>query len=95
MFLCCSAPSDTYGQAASNVVAGTNLEQTIQHIMDVGGGMWDKETVTHALRAAFNNPERAVDYLYSVCFSLCYAAFLIYFVWGCLFTKVFYSSGHS
>ncbi|CAK9186855.1 unnamed protein product [Ilex paraguariensis] len=60
-----SAPSDTYGQAASNLVAGNSLEQTIQQIMDIGGGNWDKETVTRALRAAYNNPERAVDYLYS------------------------------
>lgn len=64
----CSAPSDTYGEAASNVVAGSNLEQTIQHIMDMGGGMWDTNMVSRALRAAYNNPERAVDYLYSVCF---------------------------
>ncbi|KAM1078174.1 hypothetical protein TB1_024675 [Malus domestica] len=60
-----SVHSDTYGQAASTLVAGTNLEQTIQQIMDMGGGNWDKETVTRALRAAYNNPERAVDYLYS------------------------------
>ncbi|KAL6996777.1 UV excision repair protein RAD23 B [Sarracenia purpurea var. burkii] len=60
-----NAPSDTYGQAASNLVAGSNLDQTIQQIIDMGGGMWDKETVTRALRAAYNNPERAVDYLYS------------------------------
>ncbi|KAJ4831568.1 hypothetical protein Tsubulata_008711 [Turnera subulata] len=60
-----NAQSDTYGQAASNLVAGNNLEQTIQQIMDMGGGTWDKETVTRALRAAYNNPERAVDYLYS------------------------------
>ncbi|XP_047324888.1 ubiquitin receptor RAD23b-like [Impatiens glandulifera] len=31
----------------------------------MGGGNWDKETVTRAFRAAYNNPERAVDYLYS------------------------------
>ncbi|EXC14085.1 Putative DNA repair protein RAD23-1 [Morus notabilis] len=60
-----SVTSDTYGQAASNLVAGSNLEQTIQQIMDMGGGNWDRETVTRALRAAYNNPERAVDYLYS------------------------------
>ncbi|CAL5343774.1 unnamed protein product [Camellia sinensis] len=58
-----NAPSDTYGQAASILVAGSNLEQTIQQIMDIGGGNWDKEIVTRALRAAYNNPERAVDYL--------------------------------
>ncbi|PSS07585.1 Ubiquitin receptor RAD23b like [Actinidia chinensis var. chinensis] len=60
-----NTPSDTYGHAASNLVAGSNLEQTIQQIMDMGGGTWDKETVTRALQAAYNNPERAVDYLYS------------------------------
>ncbi|KAK9281709.1 hypothetical protein L1049_004613 [Liquidambar formosana] len=60
-----NVPTDTYDQAASNLVAGNNLEQTIQQIMDMGGGIWDKETVTRALRAAYNNPERAVDYLYS------------------------------
>ncbi|KAH9563871.1 hypothetical protein CY35_05G146800 [Sphagnum magellanicum] len=56
---------DTYGQAASNVVAGTNLEQTVVQLMEMGGGSWDRETVVNALQAAFNNPERAVDYLYS------------------------------
>ncbi|KAF8392970.1 hypothetical protein HHK36_021211 [Tetracentron sinense] len=61
----CSVPADVYGEAASILVAGNNLEQTIQQIMDMGGGNWDKETVTRALRAAYNNPERAVDYLYS------------------------------
>ncbi|XP_071711879.1 ubiquitin receptor RAD23b-like [Rutidosis leptorrhynchoides] len=60
-----SADSDTYGQAASNVVTSNSVDQTIQHIMDIGGGSWDKETVTRALQAAFNNPERAIDYLYS------------------------------
>ncbi|XP_071731817.1 ubiquitin receptor RAD23b-like [Rutidosis leptorrhynchoides] len=59
------ANSDTYGQAASNVVTSNSIEQTIQHIMDIGGGSWDKETVTRALQAAYNNPERAIDYLYS------------------------------
>ncbi|CAN1851643.1 Ubiquitin receptor RAD23c [Linum perenne] len=56
---------DPYGQAASNLVAGTNLEGTVQQIIDMGGGIWDKETVIRALRAAYNNPERAVEYLYS------------------------------
>ncbi|KAK3219211.1 hypothetical protein Dsin_013181 [Dipteronia sinensis] len=60
-----NANTDTYDQAASNLVAGNDLEQTIQQIMDMGGGTWDKETVTRALQAAYNNPERAVDYLYS------------------------------
>ncbi|KAG4963687.1 hypothetical protein JHK84_040766 [Glycine max] len=29
-----------------------NLEKTIQQIMDMGGGSWDRDTVSHALRAA-------------------------------------------
>lgn len=61
-----SNPADPYGQAASNLVAGNSLEQTIQHLMDIGGGSWDRDTVVRALRAAYNNPERAVEYLYSV-----------------------------
>ncbi|GMH30603.1 hypothetical protein Nepgr_032446 [Nepenthes gracilis] len=60
-----SAESDVYGQAASNLVAGSNLEATIQHILDMGGGSWDRNTVIRSLRAAYNNPERAVEYLYS------------------------------
>ncbi|KAG1330550.1 ubiquitin receptor RAD23d [Cocos nucifera] len=60
------APStDVYGQAASNLVAGSALERTIQNILDMGGGTWDRDTVVRALRAAYNNPERAVEYLYS------------------------------
>ncbi|KAL2531589.1 Ubiquitin receptor RAD23d [Abeliophyllum distichum] len=57
--------TDVYGEAASNLVAGTNLEATVQQILDMGGGSWDRDTVVRALRAAYNNPERAVEYLYS------------------------------
>ncbi|KMZ65687.1 Rad23 UV excision repair protein family [Zostera marina] len=60
-----SETSNVYGQAASNLVAGSNLEPTVQQLIDMGGGNWDKDTVIRALRAAYNNPERAVDYLYS------------------------------
>ncbi|CAH2037397.1 unnamed protein product [Thlaspi arvense] len=60
-----AAQSDTLGEAASTLVSGSNIEQMVQQIMEMGGGSWDKETVTRALRAAYNNPERAVDYLYS------------------------------
>ncbi|KAM0936088.1 putative UV excision repair protein Rad23 [Dioscorea sansibarensis] len=59
------AEGDVYGQAASNFVAGSNLEAAIQGILDMGGGTWDRDTVIRALRAAYNNPERAVDYLCS------------------------------
>ncbi|KAL6136750.1 hypothetical protein ACLB2K_062045 [Fragaria x ananassa] len=60
-----SSVTDVYGQAASNLVAGNNLEVIVQQILDMGGGSWDRDTVLRALRAAFNNPERAVEYLYS------------------------------
>ncbi|XP_052185932.1 ubiquitin receptor RAD23c-like [Diospyros lotus] len=60
-----ASESDVYGQAASNLVSGSNLEGTIQQLLDMGGGTWDRETVVRALRAAYNNPERAVEYLYS------------------------------
>jgi UV excision repair protein RAD23 len=61
-----SSEADNYGQATSNLVAGSNLEATIQSILEMGGGIWDRDIVLHALSAAFNNPERAVEYLYSV-----------------------------
>jgi UV excision repair protein RAD23 len=61
-----STEADSYGQAASNLAAGSNLEGTIQSILEMGGGTWDRDTVLRALRAAYNNPERAVEYLYSV-----------------------------
>ncbi|KAL0343340.1 UNVERIFIED_CONTAM: Ubiquitin receptor c [Sesamum angustifolium] len=60
-----ASSTDVYGQAASNLVAGSNLETTVQQILDMGGGSWDRETVIRALRAAYNNPERAVEYLYT------------------------------
>ncbi|CAN6980313.1 hypothetical protein IGI04_038551 [Brassica rapa subsp. trilocularis] len=60
-----AAPSDTNAQAASTLASGSSTEQMVQQIMEMGGGSWDKDTVARALRAAYNNPERAVDYLYS------------------------------
>lgn len=61
--------TDVYGQAASNLVAGSTLETTVQQILDMGGGSWERDKVVRALRAAYNNPERAIEYLYSVSYS--------------------------
>lgn len=47
-------------------MASNNLEETIQHIFDIRGGTWDRETVVPALRAAYNNTKGAIEYLYSV-----------------------------
>ena len=66
MWMLYNSDADVYGQAASNLVSGNTLEQTIQQILDMGGGTWERDTVVRALRAAYNNPERAIDYLYSV-----------------------------
>uniref|UniRef100_A0ACD6AJ90 Uncharacterized protein n=1 Tax=Avena sativa TaxID=4498 RepID=A0ACD6AJ90_AVESA len=60
-----SSDADVYSQAASNLVSGGGLEQTVQQILDMGGGTWERDMVVRALRAAYNNPERAIDYLYS------------------------------
>ncbi|XP_059649403.1 ubiquitin receptor RAD23c-like [Cornus florida] len=54
-----------YGQTASNLVAGIILEGAILQILDMGGGTWDRDIVLRALLAAYNNPKRAVEYLYS------------------------------
>ncbi|XP_019462364.1 PREDICTED: ubiquitin receptor RAD23d-like isoform X5 [Lupinus angustifolius] len=55
----------TAASVKTSAAAGSNLEGTIQQIVDMGGGSWDRDTVTRALRAAYNNPERAIEYLYS------------------------------
>ncbi|KAL3849505.1 hypothetical protein ACJIZ3_011387 [Penstemon smallii] len=60
-----SDPSNLDAEVASNLVGRNNFDQIIQQLIDMGGGRWGRETVIRALRAAYNNPERAVDYLYS------------------------------
>lgn len=43
----------------------------------MGGGIWDRDTVVHALHAASNNPEIAVEFLCSVSY---YSYFISYTV---------------
>jgi UV excision repair protein RAD23 len=57
-----AAPADPYRSAASELVTGSALEERITQIMEMG---FDREEVVRALRAAFNNPDRAVEYLMS------------------------------
>ncbi|XP_076898261.1 ubiquitin receptor RAD23b-like [Bidens hawaiensis] len=59
------APAPAPAPAAAPVVVDYSMEQNVQHILDIGGGSWDRETVTRALQAAYNNPDRAIDYLYT------------------------------
>ena len=49
-------PSDSF-------LSGSALQGTIQNIMEMG---FEREQVTRALRASFNNPDRAVEYLMTV-----------------------------
>ena len=71
LFLFVRAPSNTYDNAASNLLSGSNIDTMINQLMEMGGGSWDRDKVQRALRAAYNSPERAVEYLYSVC--ICFA----------------------
>ncbi|XVF42969.1 hypothetical protein PTKIN_Ptkin02bG0002600 [Pterospermum kingtungense] len=63
-----ASESDVNSQAASNLDGESNLEGAIQRILDMGGRTWERDTVVSALRATDNNPERAVEYLYSCSF---------------------------
>lgn len=53
------APATTSG-SSSDFVSGSEYEKTVSNLMEMGFG---KDEVVKCLRAAFNNPERAVEYL--------------------------------
>ena len=53
-------PADPYSAAASHLLAGNQLQQAVDSIVEMG---FERAEVQRAMRAAYNNPERAVEYL--------------------------------
>jgi UV excision repair protein RAD23 len=49
-------------EAEGLLVTGETYEQTVMEIMSMG---FERDQVVRALRASFNNPDRAVDYLFN------------------------------
>ncbi|KAI8329900.1 ubiquitin family-domain-containing protein, partial [Blakeslea trispora] len=50
------------GDNNSQLVTGTQLESVVQNMMEMG---FEREQCVRALRASFNNPDRAVEYLFN------------------------------
>lgn len=57
-----SAPAEP-AAAGSSFLSGAQLQTSIQSMVDMG---FERDQVMRALRASFNNPERAVEYLMTV-----------------------------
>jgi len=58
-----SHSAGSLSEAEGLLVTGETYEQTVLEIMSMG---FERDQVVRALRASFNNPDRAVDYLFNV-----------------------------
>ena len=56
-------PSKKPVSAEERLVVGEEYEKTIANLMEMG---FTRDQVVQALKAAFNNPERATEYLLNV-----------------------------
>jgi len=50
-------------RSEERLVMGTEFEETVKNLMEMG---FEREQVIKALKAAFNNPDRATEYLLNV-----------------------------
>ncbi|OBZ70858.1 UV excision repair protein rhp23 [Grifola frondosa] len=58
-----AAPTERAFGDMSSFLSGDVLQSTIQNMIEMG---FEREQVLRALRASFNNPDRAVEYLFNV-----------------------------
>lgn len=57
-----SQPASFSSEHASTLVTGEAYDEAVNRIVDMG---FERDQVQKAMRAAFNNPDRAIEYLFS------------------------------